>query len=114
MLYNISELGLSDGENFAITIVEIVILTIMNTIMIVDLLNISIHNTKIKHGFLNTINYHSFRLLLYSFKKFLLVKLARIDFHTNSCEITIQMVRQSTITMVAVTIVSTITIIAQP
>ena len=44
--------GLSDSENFTITIVEIVIFTIMNTIMIVDLLNISIHNTKIKHRFL--------------------------------------------------------------
>ena len=28
--------GLSDSENFTITIVEIVIFTIMNTIMIVD------------------------------------------------------------------------------
>ena len=31
---------------------EIVIFTIMNTIIIMDLLNISIRNTKIKHGFL--------------------------------------------------------------
>ena len=36
---------LSDSENFTITIVEIVILAIMNTITIVDLLNISIYNT---------------------------------------------------------------------
>ena len=43
---------LSDSENFTITIVEIVIFTIMNTITIVDLLNIPIYNTKIKHGFL--------------------------------------------------------------
>ena len=34
------------------TVVEIVMFTIMNTITIVDLLNILIHNTKIKHGFL--------------------------------------------------------------
>ena len=46
-------LGLSDSEIFTITIVERVVFTIMNTITIVDLLNISIHNTKIKHGFLN-------------------------------------------------------------
>ena len=37
---------LSDSENFTITIVEMVIFTIMNAIMILDLLNISIHNTK--------------------------------------------------------------------
>ena len=43
---------LSHSENFAITIVEIMMFTIMNTITIVDSLNISIHNTKIKHGFL--------------------------------------------------------------
>ena len=43
---------LSDSKNFTITIVGIVIFTIMNTITLVDLLNISIHNTKIKHGFL--------------------------------------------------------------
>ena len=34
------------------TVVEIVMFTIMNTITIVDLLNILIPNTKIKHGFL--------------------------------------------------------------
>ena len=39
-------------SNSAITIVEIVIFMIMNTIMLADLLNISIHNTKIKCGFL--------------------------------------------------------------
>ena len=42
-MYECTYVGLSDSENFAITIVEIVIFTIMNTIMIVDLLNISIH-----------------------------------------------------------------------
>ena len=36
-------LRLSDSENFTITIVKIAIFTIMNTIVIVDLLNISIH-----------------------------------------------------------------------
>ena len=41
---------LSDSETFAITIVEIVILAIMITM---DLLNVSIHNTKIEYGFLN-------------------------------------------------------------
>ena len=46
-------LGLSDSEIFTITIVERVVFTIMNTITTVDLLTISIHNTKIKHGFLN-------------------------------------------------------------
>ena len=43
---------LSDSEIFTITVVERVVFTIMNTITIVDLLNISIHNTKIEHGFL--------------------------------------------------------------
>ena len=46
-------LGLSDSEIFTIMIVERVIFTIMNTITTVDLLIISIHNIKIKHGFLN-------------------------------------------------------------
>ena len=45
-------LELSDSVNFIITIVEIVIFEIMNIITIMDLLNISILNTKIKHGFL--------------------------------------------------------------
>ena len=40
-------LELSDSENFTITIVGIVIFTIMNTVTLVDLLNIII-----KHGFL--------------------------------------------------------------
>ena len=39
---------LRDSENFAITIAETVIFMIVNTITIVDLLNISLHNTKIK------------------------------------------------------------------
>ena len=42
-------LGLSDSVNFTIMIVEIMILTTMNTTTMVDLLNISI---QIKHGFL--------------------------------------------------------------
>ena len=37
-------LELSDSRNLAITIVEVVVFTIMNTIMIEDLLNISIHS----------------------------------------------------------------------
>ena len=45
-------LELSDSENFTITIVVIVIFMIINTINMVDLLNISMHNTKIKHRFL--------------------------------------------------------------
>ena len=39
---------LRDSENFAITTAETVIFMIVNTITIVDLLNISLHNTKIK------------------------------------------------------------------
>ena len=57
------------------------------------LLNISIHNT---NGFI--MNYHSFRLHFILFQEILLVNLH--IFHTNSYEITIQMVRQSTITIV--------------
>ena len=38
-----SFLKLNDSENFTIMIVEVVTFMIMNTIMIVDLLNISIH-----------------------------------------------------------------------
>ena len=53
ILLHQQQLGLSDSEIFTITIVERVVFTIMNTIMTVDLLTISIHNTKIKHGFLN-------------------------------------------------------------
>ena len=90
---------LSDSENFTITIVEIVIFTIVNTITIVNLLNISLHATKIKHGFLKC--YETITVLnciLYHFRRFLLVSL--LIFHTNSCKITIQMVRESTITIV--------------
>ena len=71
---------------------------IMNTITTEDLLNISIHNTKIKHGFLNFYELSHLGCNLYHFRKFLLVNLH--IFHTNSCKITIQMVRQSTITIV--------------
>ena len=46
----ILKLELSNSENFIIMTVEIVIFTIVNTIMIVDLLNISVHNAKIEHG----------------------------------------------------------------
>ena len=46
-------LELSDRENFIITTVERVVFTIMNTIMIVGILNIPIYIiTKFKHGFL--------------------------------------------------------------
>ena len=62
---------------------------------------ISIHNTKIKHGFLKfyeLCTYVSqFRVHFISFQEFLLVNLH--IFHTISCKITILMVRQSTITM---------------
>ena len=37
---DLCEVGLSDSENFTITIVEIVVFTIMNTIMIENLLKI--------------------------------------------------------------------------
>ena len=37
------QLGLSDRENLTNTLVEVVVFTIMNTIMIEDLLKISIH-----------------------------------------------------------------------
>ena len=40
---------IGDNENFTITIVEIVIFMIMNTITMMDLLNLSIHN---KHVFI--------------------------------------------------------------
>ena len=40
------KVGLSDSEIFTITIVERMVFTITNTITMVDLLNISIHNTK--------------------------------------------------------------------
>ena len=46
-------IGPSDSEIFTIMIVERVVFTIMNAIRTVDLLNLSIHNIKIKHGFLN-------------------------------------------------------------
>ena len=46
---------LSDNEIFTITIVERLVFMTMNTITTVDLLNISIHNTKIKHGLLGCI-----------------------------------------------------------
>ena len=59
---DIYNLELGDSENFTITIVEIVIFTIMNTITIVNLLNILIYNTKIKHRFSSTMKDHSFRL----------------------------------------------------
>ena len=55
-LYGQSKLELSAGGNFTITIVGIVIFTIVNTITIVDLLNISIHNINTKHKFLNYYN----------------------------------------------------------
>ena len=57
-----SWLELSDS---AITIEEIVILTIMNTITIVDLLNISIYNTKIKHGILKYFELSQFYVAFY-------------------------------------------------
>jgi len=81
-----------------LTISEIVIF--MNIIMIVDFLNISIHNTKIKHGFLKCyeIAITVLGCISYQLRKFLLINLH--IFHTNSCEITIQMVRQSTIMVV--------------
>ena len=56
---------LSDSENFTITIVEIVIFTIMNIITIVDLLNILIHNTKIKHGILKHYEISLFMVTFY-------------------------------------------------
>ena len=80
----------------------------MNAIMIIDLLNTSVHIAKIKHGFLK---YHPSQIKL-AFLSFHEVVVACIPY------ITIQMVRQSTI-MIAnrpkiITIFSTITIIAQP
>ena len=53
---------LSDSENFTITIVKIVLFTIMNTITIVDLLNISTHNT---NGFLKFYELSQFQAAFY-------------------------------------------------
>ena len=87
-----------DSEIFTITIVERVVITVMNVITTVDLLNISIHNNKIKHEFLNFYELSVLGSNLYHFTNFLLVNLH--IFHTNSLQITIQVVRQSTITIV--------------
>ena len=57
-----------------IRIVQIVIFRIMNTITIVDLLNISIHGTKIKHQVLSNIIVLG---CFYCFSKFMWVKIAR-------------------------------------
>ena len=45
---------------------EIVIFTIMNTITVMDLLNISIRNTKIKHGFLKYYELSQFQVAFYT------------------------------------------------
>ena len=66
--------GLSDSEIFTIMTVERMVFTITNTITVVDLLNISIHNAKIKHGFL------SFRLQFISFQEIFVGKLAYISY----------------------------------
>ena len=60
---------LSNSENFTITIIEVVIFTFMNTITIVDLLNILIHNTyqKLSMEFLSTMKYHCFGCILENF-----------------------------------------------
>ena len=84
-----------DSEIFTIMIVERVVITVMNAITTVDLLNISIHNNKIKHEFLNFYELSVLGSNLYHFRNFLLVNLH--IFHT---KITIQIVRQSTITIV--------------
>ena len=47
-------LKMSNSEKFAIMLVKILVFTIMSTIKIVDLLNISIHNTM---DFLSTIQF---------------------------------------------------------
>ena len=65
------------SENFAITLVKIVIFTIMNSIKIVDLLNISIHNTM---DFSSTMKYHSFRSHFTSFQEIFVDKLAHISY----------------------------------
>ena len=66
----------------------------MNTTTTVDLLNISIHNSQIKHGFLKYYEISQFYVgcILYQIFAY---KLAHI-----SCKIIIQMVKQSTITIV--------------
>ena len=57
---------------------------IMNPITIANLLNISIHNTQIEHGFLSTMKYHSFRSHFISFQEIFVNKLAHY-----SCKMTI-------------------------
>ena len=64
-------IDLSDSETFTIMIIEIVIFTSINVITIVDLLNITIHDTKIKHEFVNQVLFTVLGYVLYHFKKFL-------------------------------------------
>ena len=68
---------------------------IMNTITIVDLLNTSIHNTKIKNGFLI---YHSFRLHFISFQDTTVVSLHIFYYPDGQAAKTITIA--STITMI--------------
>ena len=62
-------LGLSDSENFTIMIVEMVIITIMNTITIVNWLIHQFINTKIQHGFLNNHQLSLIKVAFLSFQK---------------------------------------------
>ena len=73
---------MDDSENFTITIVKRVVFMIVNTITMVDLLNISIHNAKIKHGFLKFYEISQFWVAIYvaiSFQEIFVGKLAHIS-----------------------------------
>ena len=81
-------LELSDSENYTITIVEIVIFMIMNTITIVDLLNISIQTWPKFLNYYKSSQFYTCRLHFILFQEIFAGKSAHISY-----KFTIQKVR---------------------